>query len=85
MDSSSTHETSESNSLTTTISDDELQHTRALAGSSFIPTEPQDTDIIGSLWRLHADELAWLAQHEPPVVKPGEAFFPKVRFGAHRV
>ena len=82
MDSSSTpstHETPESNSSTSTFSDDELQHTPPPAGSSFVPTKPQDTDIIGSLWRLHADELAWLAQHEPPVVKPGEAFFPKVR------
>jgi len=85
MDSSSTRETSESNSSTTTISDDEHQHTHPTSGSPFIPTTPQDTDILGSLWRLHADELAWLAQDEAPVVKPGEAFFPKVRIGAHHV
>jgi hypothetical protein len=78
-------ETSESNSSVTTISDDELQRTPPPTGSPFIPTTPQNTDIIGGLWRLHADELAWLAQHEPPVVKPGEAFFPKVCMGAHRV
>jgi len=85
MDSSSTRETSERHSSTTIISDNERQRTRPTSGSPFIPTTPKDTDILGSLWRLHADELTWLAQHEPPAVKPGEAFFPKVRIGAHRV
>lgn len=78
MDSLSANETFESNSPTTTISGDE-ERNRPTAGSSFISTEAQNTDIIGSLWRLHADELAWLAQHKPPVVKAGEDFWPKIR------
>ena len=65
---------------TTSISDHKLQlrqdvkqeRTRPTAGS-------KDTDIIGSLWRLHSDELAWLAQHKPPVINTRDGFFPKVR------
>jgi len=92
MDFLSSRETSESNTPTTIASDDELRlvvkgghnppsNTRSPLG----PTESQNTDIIGSLWRLHADELAWLAQHKRPVVNLGEGFLPKVRIGAYCV
>ena len=85
MDSLSASENSQSNSPITTISSDELRQdvteegTRPAAGSPFISTDPQNTDIISSIRRLHADELAWLAQHKRPVVKVGEGFLPKVR------
>ena len=82
MDSLSVHEKSAS----TAISDDdkprqevETKRTPPTPGSPFVPTERQGTDIMGNLWRLHADELTWLAQRERPVVKPGDAYFPKVR------
>lgn len=78
MDSLSVHEISDS-----TDGDPRLEvktkRTPPTAGSPFVPTEPQGIDIMGDLWRLHADELTWLAQRERPVVKPGEAYFPKVR------
>ena len=81
MNSLSANETSESNTLTT---GDELRQdfkedrTRLTARPPFLSTESQNTDIISTLWSLHADELAWLAQHKPPVVKAGESYFPKV-------
>ena len=82
MDSSSS--TRESNA-STAVSDDEprqeVERTRTppTPGSPVVPPEPQTTDITRDIWRLHADELAWLAQREPPVFKPGDAYLPKVR------
>ena len=65
---------------TTSISDHELRQ-----DAKQEPTPPtagsKNTDIIGNLRRLHADELAWLAQHKPPVINASDDFFPKVRIG----
>ena len=52
--------------------------------SALVPTEPPNTDITGDLWRLHADELTWLAQRKRPVVKPGEGYFARVGIGNFR-